>query len=202
LKASSNSSINVAVPSGDSAAKSYILTQFTQEYLSPNDVSLNDLSKEEILMLTSNPIRMEEEVPAQEPIALKKAIAPQSRTRQTKAVATNTTVDPFVGKGVAFGCNSDFRKTLIKDFGKKWVPDAVCYHLDGKAGHVVGTVMRKSRGLGKRNGNETNYDVVWEFSALAETNVPYSYLLEGNKEADGLMMCRKKLQVEGKEEKQ
>jgi hypothetical protein len=43
---------------------------------------------------------------------------------------------------------------------------------------------------------------VWEFSALAETNVPYSYLLEGNKEADGLMMRRKKIQVEGKEEKQ
>ena len=67
---------------------------------------------------------------------------------------------------------------------------------------MIWKVETESRGLGKRNGNETNYDVVWEFSALAETNVPYSYLLEGNKEADGLMMRRKKLQVEGKEEKQ
>jgi len=82
---------------------------------------------------------------------------------------------------------------LINDFGRKWVPDAVCYHLDGKAGHVVGTVMRKIRGLGKRNGNETNYGVVWEFSTLGETNVPYSYLLEGNKETDRLMMQRKKM---------
>jgi len=365
LKASSNSSINVVVPSGDSAAASYILTQFTQEYLSQNDVSLNDLSKEEILILTSTPVRMEEEVAqeplmsgfdetqpiqeesadelqpiqeepavAQEPLqsgfddsqqileesaaaqkvivslplqtdfvvleshqtvlldthnaalvtniasskkgrvtnatlkkhksslvgsvappsndanspsskggvtkplvkkrkineaqqsneanatsnketgkaskkksvgkltgrspasnlakASKKESAPQRRTRQGKAVAINTTVDPFLGKGVAFRCNSDFGRTLIKEFGKKWVPDAVCYHLDGKAGHVVFTVMRKSRGLGKRKGNKTNYDVVWEFSALGETNVPYSYFLEGNKEADRLMICRKK----------
>jgi hypothetical protein len=51
--------------------------------------------------------------------------------------------------------------------------------------------MRKSRGLEKRNGNESNYNIVWEFSALGETNVPYSYLLEGNKEADRLMMRRK-----------
>jgi len=401
LKASSNSSINVVVPSGDSAAESYILTQFTQEYLSQNDVSLNDLSKEEILILTSTPVRMEEEVAqeplmsgfdetqpiqeesadelqpiqeepavAQEPLqsgfddsqqileesvvaqepgfddshqileesvvaqepgfnelhrileesaaaqkvivslplqtdfvvleshqtvlldthnaalvtniasskkgrvtnatlkkhksslvgsvappsndanspsskggvtkplvkkrkineaqqsneanatsnketgkaskkksvgkltgrspasnlakASKKESAPQRRTRQGKAVAINTTVDPFLGKGVAFRCNSDFGRTLIKEFGKKWVPNAVCYHLDGKARHVVGTVMTKSRGLGKRNGNKTNYSVVWEFSALGETNVPYSYFLEGNKEADRLMICRKK----------
>jgi hypothetical protein len=123
--------------------------------------------------------------------ASKKESAPQSRARQDKAVATSSTVEPFLGKGVAFCCNSNFGKTLIKEFGKKWVPDAVSYHLDGKAGHVVGTVMRKSRGLGKKNGNETNNDVVWEFSALGETNVPYSYLLEGNKEADRLMIHRK-----------
>jgi len=68
LKASSISSINVAVPSGDSAPESYILTLFTHEYWAPNDVSLNDLTKEDILLLTSTPIRMHEEAMAQEPI--------------------------------------------------------------------------------------------------------------------------------------
>jgi hypothetical protein len=327
LKASSNSSNNVAVASGDSAAESYILTQLTQEYFSQNDMSLNDLTKEEILILTSTPIRMEESAAVQEPLqsgfdesqpiqeelvvaqepvfdelqpiqeesaaaqeplqsgfdesqpiqeesaaeqeplqdeskeeetdtvvivslpvetdtvvleshqaillytpnaasvannasskkgrvtnatvkkckssvggsdapqsndanspsskggvtkplakkrkineaqqsneanvmsnketakaskkksvgkptgrspasnvakASKKESAPQSRTRKGKAAATYTTVDPFLGKGVAFHCNSNYGKTLIKEFGKKWVPDAVCYHLDGK----------------------------------------------------------------------
>ena len=69
----------------------------------------------------------------------------QSRTRKGKAAATNTTVDPFLRKGVAFHCDSDYGKTLIKEFGKKWVSDAVYYHLNGNAGHVISTVMRKSR---------------------------------------------------------
>jgi len=68
LKASSISSINVAVPSGDSTPESYILTLFTHEYWAPNDVSLNNLTKEDILLLTSTPIRMHEEAMAQEPI--------------------------------------------------------------------------------------------------------------------------------------
>ena len=101
--------------------------------------------------------------------------------------------DPFVGKPVAFTCNSEFGKILIKEFGKKWVDEAVCYHLDPKVGHLVGTVMRKSRGLGRNHGKQINYDVVWEFSHLGETNVPYCYLLEGNKMAEKLLKRRAKM---------
>ncbi len=76
----------------------------------------------------------------------------------TNITSSNPT-DPFVGKAVAFGCNSDFGKELRKEFGKKWVKEAVCYHLDEKVRHLVGTVMQRSRGLGKYHQKQINYDV-------------------------------------------
>jgi len=94
-----------------------------------------------------------------------------------------TSKDPFVGKSVAFGVSSDAGKELITEFGKKWIADAICYHLDSSNGHIVGTIVRKSRGLGKKKNDEITYDVVWEFSSLGESNVPFSLLLDAHKEA-------------------
>ena len=65
--------------------------------------------------------------------------------------------------------------------------------MDANVDHIVGTVMRKTRGLGSKHGNQANYDIVWEYSALGETNVPYSHLLEANKVADKLMKSRSKM---------
>jgi hypothetical protein len=110
-----------------------------------------------------------------------------------KAKASSTLADPFVDKAVAFRCNSEFGKQLIKEFRKKWVEEAVCYHLDTKVGHLVGTVMQKSRGVGKNQRYQINYDVVWEFSSLGETNVPYSHLLDGNKVAEKLLRSQSKM---------
>ncbi len=111
----------------------------------------------------------------------------------TRAKVSSTPAYPFVGKAVAFSRNSEFAKQLINELGKKWVEEAVCYHLDAKVEHLVGTVMRKSRGVGKNQRNQINYDVVWEFSSLGETNVPYSYLLDGNKTAEKLLRSRSKM---------
>ncbi len=87
--------------------------------------------------------------------------------------------DPFIGKPVAFSTNSDVVKELKKECGKRWSGEAICYHLDNKFGHVVGVVMRKSRGIGSRRGTngESTYDVAWEFSALGETLVTFGFLL-------------------------
>jgi hypothetical protein len=83
----------------------------------------------------------------------------------TNITSSNPT-DPFIGKAVAFGCNSDFGKELHKEFGKE--------HLDEKVGHLVGTVMRRSRGLGKYHQKQINYDVAWEFSSLGSTSIEWA----------------------------
>jgi hypothetical protein len=116
-----------------------------------------------------------------------------AKNKANTKVASFTSTDPFVGKVVAFGCSSEFGKKLLKEFGKKWVDYAICYHLDAKNGHLVGTVMQRSRGLGKNSMNQMNYDVVWEFSSLDETNIPYSHLLGGNKLAEKLLRKRAKM---------
>lgn len=65
--------------------------------------------------------------------------------------------------------------------------------MDANVDHIVGTVMRKTRGLGSKHGNQANYDIVWEYSALGETDVPYSHLLEAHNLADKLMKSRSKM---------
>jgi hypothetical protein len=93
------------------------------------------------------------------------------------AVLSEDVEDPFIGKAVAFRDNSETGRLLIEDFGKRWVPEAICYHLDGKQGHFVGTVVQRSRDIGKKQGKVINYDVICEFSSLGETNVPFTYML-------------------------
>ncbi len=87
--------------------------------------------------------------------------------------------DPFIGKCVAFGCNTTVGVELSSDFGKNWTSDAICYHLDQTAGHIVGSVMHKSRGIGSRTKDGgMKYDVAREFSSLGETSVDIRGLLE------------------------
>jgi hypothetical protein len=61
------------------------------------------------------------------------------------------------------------------------VEEAICYHLDSKVGHLVGTVIGKSRGIEKVKATKRNMMWYGNFPNLGETNVPYHYLLEGNK---------------------
>ena len=102
-------------------------------------------------------------------------------------------MDPFIGKAMAFSSTSSLATDLKKEVGKRWSPQAICYHLDSKMGHVVGTLMRKSRGIGKRKDGDINYDVAWEFSSLGETLVPYSLILEAHMVANKLMKSRAKM---------
>jgi len=87
--------------------------------------------------------------------------------------------DPFIGKAVAFGMQSNFGLKLSCDLKDTFCPEAICYHLDKKHGHIVA-----------RKANPINYDVVWEFTTLGESQVSYAYLLDGNKEAERLMRRR------------
>jgi hypothetical protein len=51
--------------------------------------------------------------------------------------------------------------------------------------------MRKSRGLGCRSKDGLyKYDVVWEFSALGETSVSISFLMDGHVTANELLKAR------------
>jgi hypothetical protein len=59
--------------------------------------------------------------------------------------------------------------------------------LDSTNGHIIGTIVRKGRGIGKRKNEEVTYDVVWEFSSLGETKVPFSFLLDIHKEEEKLL---------------
>jgi hypothetical protein len=60
----------------------------------------------------------------------------------------------------------------MSEFGKQWTSEAICYHLDQTAGHIVGSIIHKSRGIGSRSKDGSNkYDVVWEFTGLGKTSV-------------------------------
>ncbi len=126
------------------------------------------------------------------------AVSSSKRTKLGAVESKANSKDAFVGKSVAFGVSSDAGKELIIEFGKKWKADAICYHLDSSNGHIVGTIVRKSRGLGKKKNDEITYDVVWEFSSLGESNVPFSFLLDAHKEAEKLLKRRVKINKKNK----
>jgi hypothetical protein len=66
--------------------------------------------------------------------------------------------------------------------------------LEPTSGHVVGTVMRRSRGIGSRSRDgKEKYNVVWEFTTLGETSVSFSYLLDGHMNAQRLLKAREKM---------
>lgn len=81
----------------------------------------------------------------------------------------------------------------MSEIGKQCSSDAVCYHLEPTIGHIVGTIMRRSKGIHSRSKEGLEkYDVVWEFTGLGETAVVFTYLLEGHITAQKLLMERQK----------
>ena len=83
---------------------------------------------------------------------------------------------------------------MIQEFGKQFPNEAICYHLDPKNGHIVGTVMRRSRGIGSKSKEGLEkYDVAWEFSALGETAVLFTHLLDAHITAQKLFSARAKM---------
>ncbi len=123
---------------------------------------------------------------------------PKLKDNVTSIVPGNTdrtaTNGPFVGKLIAFACNSPVGQNLISEFGKQWTPNGICYHLDPIKGHIVGTVMQRSRGIGSRTKDGLEkYDVVWEFNALVETSVLFSHLLEAHITAQKLLKVRENM---------
>ncbi len=91
------------------------------------------------------------------------AVSSTKHAKRRVAVAHTLSKDPFVGKSVAFGVNSDVGKEFISLLGKKWVAKAICYHLDSTHGHIVRTIVKKSRCIGKKKNDKAAYDVVWGF---------------------------------------
>lgn len=83
---------------------------------------------------------------------------------------------------------------MIQEFGKQFPNEAICYHLDPKNGHIVGTVMRRSRGIGSKSKEGLEkYDVAWEFSALGETAVLFTHVLDAHITAQKLFSARAKM---------
>jgi len=90
--------------------------------------------------------------------------------------------DPFIGKKVAFRCGSEVVqqvKTALKDkFDKK----GIRFDVEPSFGHILGTVMRLNR---PTKGCKINtYNVVWEYTAYGESDLPMMVLLDAHKEAD------------------
>ena len=90
--------------------------------------------------------------------------------------------DPFIGKKVAFRCDSEVVqqvKTALKDkFDKK----GIRFDVEPSFGHILGTVMRLNR---PTKGCKINtYNVVWEYTAYGESDLPMMVLLDAHKEAD------------------
>jgi Transposase IS4 len=103
----------------------------------------------------------------------------QSSKRAKLSVARKTasTNDPFVGQVIGFYCNSPVGQMIIQSFGRIWTDEARNSLLDKDHGHIVGTVMRLTRG--KSKGTQLkSYDVAWEHTALGETAVDSTYLLD------------------------
>jgi hypothetical protein len=113
-------------------------------------------------------------------------------TKMTAKKATNNIItgipddDPFVGKLVAFWLGGTTGKQLMVQLGYKLTFDAVCFELNDEAGHLLGTVMRVMK-----VNKGSSYTVVWEYSALGETVLPLSAILEGHKEAE--LLTKKRL---------
>jgi hypothetical protein len=57
----------------------------------------------------------------------------------------------------------------------------VCFELNDKAGHILGTVLRE-----EKSSKGCRYHVVWEYTALGESILPLSSILQGHKEAEQL----------------
>jgi hypothetical protein len=91
----------------------------------------------------------------------------------------DTMEDEFIGKLVAFNCNTDYGQELITSFGHKFTLEAVCTELNRDFGHIIGVVLRKSKMSGRRGITPDCY-VAWEFSALGESSLPSVVLVNAS----------------------
>ncbi len=91
------------------------------------------------------------------------------------------TIDPFVGKTVAFGCNTAVGSSIIGQLGKKYDNRGVCYDLDS-TGHIVGTASHMNKMAKSKKQVATNYNIVWEFTAFGESDLAGFLLIDGEKE--------------------
>ncbi len=94
-------------------------------------------------------------------------------------------IDPFIGKTIAIDLSSDYGKHLMVEFGFKLTFESVCFDLNNEAGHLLGTVMRQIK-----HNKTMRYQVIWQYTALGESALPLSAVLEGHKESERLHMMR------------
>jgi hypothetical protein len=94
--------------------------------------------------------------------------------------------DPFIGKGVVFDLSTMVGKQLVVDLGSKLSYEAVCFELNDKARHILGTVLRE-----EKSSKGRRYHVVWEYTALGKTILPLSSIIQGLKEAEQLAVKHK-----------
>lgn len=90
--------------------------------------------------------------------------------------------DPFIGARVAFHLAKETGKWLTAEFSNKLQYEAVCFDLDDTVGHIIRMVMRHH----KRSRKTINYQVIWEYTALGESILSLSEVLECYKEAEKL----------------
>jgi len=107
--------------------------------------------------------------------------------------------DPLVGKTVAFARYTPVCMSLISQLGQKFDEKGMCYELDGKAGHIVGTVLRQNKLPPKSKRHVTsNYNVIWEYTAFGDSDLAAIVLLDGEKVGQQLVRKREQLKSNAK----
>jgi len=102
--------------------------------------------------------------------------------------------DPLVGKTVAFARYTPVCMSLISQLGQKFDEKGVCYDLDWKEGHIVGTVLQQNKSPPKSKKNViTNYNVIWEYTAFGDTDLAAIVLVDGEKVGQRLVRKREQL---------
>ncbi len=66
--------------------------------------------------------------------------------------------DPFLGQVIGFYCNSPVGEMIMQSFGRHWTDEARNSLLEKEHGHIVGTVMRLTKGKSK-GMQQKSYDV-------------------------------------------
>jgi hypothetical protein len=67
------------------------------------------------------------------------------------------------------------------------ISEGVSYDLDERVGHIIGTVIRCNM---QKSQKGTSYHVIWEYTALGESTLTLSEVLEGYKEGEKVMSSR------------
>jgi hypothetical protein len=80
---------------------------------------------------------------------------------------------------------------LVGQFGKNWSYNARCFSLEPTEGHIVGTVIQRTKVTGRKSAPNISYDIAWEYTGLGESSVPHGFLLEGCQVGSRLATVRK-----------